>query len=144
MKNLVKAALSVMTLLVLAGCASGPGFKEVSSGFPSLAPENGRIFFYRIAAMGAAVQPDVMLNSKKVGNAVPMGFFFVDSAPGDYEVTTSTEVKKTLTFHLDAGQTRYVRLNISMGFMVGHVYPELMEDTIGAKEIQQTKSVTKM
>lgn len=35
-----------------------------------------------------------------------------------------------------ADQTRYVRLNISLGFFVGHVYPELIEPDIGEKEIQ--------
>lgn len=49
----------------------------------------------------------------------------------------------TLTFRLERGQTRYVRLNISMGLMVGHVYPELVEDAVGKKEIEKTKSIEK-
>jgi hypothetical protein len=85
----------------------------------------------------------VKLNGEKVGSAVPQGFFYVDRPAGDYEFTTTTELKKSLTFHLDAGQTRYVKLSISMGFMVGHVYPELVENTVGASEIQKTKSVSK-
>lgn len=93
--------------------------------------------------IGAAVQPEVKLNGERVGSAVPKGFFYVDRSPGDYEVTTTTELKKSLTFHLDAGQTRYVRLNISFGFMVGHVYPELVEESVGKTELEKTKSTTK-
>jgi hypothetical protein len=125
----------------LAGCASGPPFKEVSASFPALAPDKGRIFFYRPSAAGAAVKPDVNLNGQVVGSSVSHGFFFVDRPAGDYKVSTTTEVEKTLTFHLDRGQTRYVRLNISMGFMVGHVYPTLAEPDVGKKEIEQTKSI---
>ncbi len=54
---------------------------------------------------------------------------------------TSTEVDRSLSFTLDAGQTRYVRLNISMGFFVGHIYPELVEPEVGAKEIVECSYV---
>jgi hypothetical protein len=66
------------------------------------------------------------------------GFFYVDRPAGSYEVVTSTEVERKLSFTLDKGQTRYVRLEVSMGFFVGHVYPELVEPDVGAKEIQET------
>jgi Protein of unknown function (DUF2846) len=140
MKMSLKIAVTAL-LLALAGCASGPGFKDASNSFSAVPSGSGRIFFYRIATLGAAVQPSVRLNGEKVGSAVPEGFFYVDRAPGDYEVATTTELKKTLTFHLDQGQTRYVRLSISMGFFAGHVYPELVDDGVGAKEIEKTKMV---
>jgi Protein of unknown function (DUF2846) len=137
-----KFRITVTALLfALAGCASGPAYKDVSSSFSAIASGNGRIFFYRTATMGAALQPSVMLNGQKVGSAVPGGFFYVDRPPGDFEVATTTELKKTLTFHLDEAQTRYIRLSISLGLIVGHVYPELVEDSVGAGEIQKTKMV---
>jgi hypothetical protein len=37
---------------------------------------------------------------------------------------------------LDRGQTRYVRLNISSGFFVGRVYPELVDDDVAGREIK--------
>jgi hypothetical protein len=129
--------------MLLAACASGPSYKDVNAGFAAIPSGQGRVFVYRTAVVGAAVQPDVKLNGEKIGSAVPKGFFYVDRPPGDYLVTTTTELKKTLTFHLDAGQTRYVRLGISMGVMVGHVYPELVDESEGAQEIQSTKLVAK-
>jgi len=137
-----KKLMMVVALLALGGCASGPAYKDVSGSFAAVPAQSGRIFFYRVATMGAAVQPEVKLNGQAVGKAVPKGFFFVDRAPGDYEVNTTTELKKALTFHLDAGQTRYVRLGISMGLMAGHVYPELVEDSVGKAELEKTKSIT--
>jgi hypothetical protein len=44
--------------------------------------------------LGAAVQRAVKLNGEVVGKAVPQGFFYVDRPPGDYTVTTATEVEK--------------------------------------------------
>lgn len=132
---LTKFAFLCLLAPALVGCASGPKYSQVRSTLPPLPADNGRIYFYRTAVVGAAVQPAVKLNGEKVGIAKAKGFFFVDSPPGNFEVETSTEVKRLLSLTLEEGQTRYVRLNVSMGFFVGHVYPELVETQVGEKEI---------
>lgn len=144
MNRLASLSLAAV-LVVVSGCASGPGFKSVSATFPPVPAGSARIFFYRNSNMGAgaAVQPAVNLNGQKVGNAVPGGFFYVDRPPGDYEVTTTTELKKTLTFHVDAGQVRYVRLALAFGVMVAHINPELVEAQQAQPEIEKTKSPKK-
>ena len=137
----VMLVVLIVAAAALAGCAtSGPKFTEMTAttGAPA-APGSGRIYFYRTAVLGAAVQPDVRLNGQVVGSAVPRGFFFVDRPAGNYEVTTSTEVERKLTFTLEPGQARYVRLNISMGFFVGHVYGELVDEAKGKAEIADTR-----
>jgi len=118
---------AVPLVLLLAGCATGPKYAEVVSTLPSLTPSEGRIYFYRPSALGAAVQPDIKLNGQKVGTAKPHGFYFVDRAPGDYEVTAATETEKKLTFTLEPRQERYVRLKIQMGLFVGRIVPELVD-----------------
>ena len=105
--------------------------------------QNGRIFFYRVTSLGVALQPEVKVNGTGVGKSVAKGFFFIDRPAGDYEVNTTTELKKALTFHLDAGQTRYVRFGYSMGLLAGHVYPELVDESVGKAELEKTKSITK-
>lgn len=122
-------------VLLLPGCASGPKFAEVRDTVPPLAAGNGRIFFYRTMTMGAAVQPPVKLDGTKIGVAKPRGLFFVDRPPGNYQVETSTEVSRRLSLSLEDQQTRYVRLNLTMGFAVGHVSPELVEPSVGESEI---------
>src|SRR5215813_7767848 len=131
------ALLAVAASLLLSACAtSGPKFSQMGSTLAATKPDTGRIYFYRTTALGAAVQPSVRLNGEVVGKAVPNGFFYVDSPPGNYQVATETEVERKLTFTLEAGQVRYVRLNISMGFFVGHVYGELVDESKGLKEIE--------
>ena len=141
MKKRFINSLIIMSLIFFASCASRVPFIELN---PSLTPENpgsGRVFFYRPSAAGAAVQPQIMLNGESIGKAISHGFFYLDLPPGDYEVVTSTEVKRKLSFVLDKGQTRYVRLNIAIGFFVGHVYGELVDENEAIKQIEKCKYI---
>jgi hypothetical protein len=143
MKTMLKASALFLTLFFLIGCASGPKYAEIAKTIPELAPDKGRIYIYRNSILGAAIQPKVKLNGEVIGSAVPKGFYFVDRSPGNYKMMTSTEVDRTLSFVLEKEQTRFVRLNISIGFFVGHVYPELVDDEVGKKEINECSYVDK-
>ena len=139
MKNKILFLALTLAVAVISGCASGTSFSEYKASLPPLNPDKGRIFFYRTAVLGAAVQPSVRVNGVALGKAQPKGFFFYDCDPGEYVIETSTEVTRKLSLVIAKAQERYVRLNISMGFMVGHVYPELVEDALGKQEIQECK-----
>jgi hypothetical protein len=131
-----KTALLATTLvLVLSGCASGAKYTEVKSTIPLLESSQGRVYFYRPSALGAAVQPDIKLNGQKVGKAKPHGFYFVDRAPGNYEVTAATETENKLTFTLEPKQERFVRLKMQMGVFVGRVIPELVDKAEAESEL---------
>src|SRR5262245_32674392 len=135
-------ALAAVAVALLSGCAtSGPKFSEMGATMLAAKPDVGRIYFYRTALIGAAVQPEVRLNGEKVGKVVPNGFFYVDRPAGNYQVVTETEVEKKLTFTLEPGQVRYVRLDISMGFGVGHVYGELVDEDKAKSEIAGTRYI---
>ncbi len=131
------AALLMVALLT--ACASGPKHSEVASSIPGLKPDQGRVYLYRSnSMMGAAIQPNITINGRVMGESKPGGFFFVDLPAGPVEIATSTEVEKKLTFTLDAGQIRYVRTSIGFGLMVGRVYPELVDNAVGQKEVADT------
>lgn len=139
MKKSVSFVILVFVISLLSSCATGMKFTKVQ---PKLVPDNpelGRIFFYRPSAFGAALQPDVMLNNKKVGEALAEGFFYVDRPSGKYEVVTSTEVERKVSFTLEKGQTRFIRFSTSMGFFVGHVYGELADESVALSEIKDCK-----
>jgi hypothetical protein len=128
-------ALSAMIGLAFSGCATGPKFGEMGGTLPQLKSDSGRIYIYRTTILGTAVQPDVKLDGKVVGSAKPKGFFYVDCAPGNHQISSSTEVTRTLSLTLEPGQVRYVRLNLSMGFLVAHVYPELVDPDQGKNDL---------
>ena len=139
MKKILGLFALVTAAALFTGCASGPKYSTIKSTFPPLAQDSGRIYFYRNSILGAAVQPAVKLNGNEVGTAKADGFFYVDRPAGNFTVETSTEVTRRLSLMLDTNQTRYVKLNISMGFFVGHVYPELVDNVTGEKEIIECK-----
>lgn len=143
MKKLLVLATLAVALLALTGCATGPGYAQMANTIPPVPADKGRIYFYRPSMLGAAVQPAVRLDGKEVGTAKSQGFFYVDAEPGSHFVETTTEVSRRLSFTLEKGQTRYVKLSISMGFAVGHVYPQLVDDAVGQKEVADCKYIGK-
>ena len=121
--------------LFMISCASGPTYKEMAGQTPPVSEENGRVYVYRTTTLGAALQPEVRLDGQSVGKAVPLGYFYIDCPPGNHRIATATEVDRELTFQLDKRQVRYVRLNVSMRFFVGHVYPDLIDTEEAVEQI---------
>jgi hypothetical protein len=123
---------------ILAGCAAtGTKYEEMDTSLPSIESGMGRIYFYRPGKVwGGAIRPKVWLNGQVIGKSTPGGFFYVDSKPGDYQVSLTSEVEKSLTFTLDEGQTRYVRLSVGMGVAVYRVYPELKDQSEALPELR--------
>jgi hypothetical protein len=142
MMSRIRLLVIVVLSALLAACASGPRLAEIQSQIPNLDPAQGRLYFYRSDSfVGGGVQPNILVNGQVAGKSVPGGFFFVDARPGPVEVSCSTEVEKKLSLVLDAGQTRYVRTVVGMGFFVGRVYPELVDNAEGAKMVAEAKYI---
>ena len=140
----MKKFLHMVTLVFIVGffsaCASGPGFQEVNPSLVSDQPDMGRIFFYMPSSMGAAFQPEVLLNEEAVGRAKSLGYFYVDRPPGDYKVYARNDADRAVSFTLEKGKTRFIRLSVSMGF-AGKVYGEVVEESVGLSEIQKCKTI---
>ena len=140
MKVSAKITFVLIITLFLGGCATkGPSFSELAPSINELPSNTGRIYLYRTTVLGAALQPNIKINNEVAGKSIARGFFYVDKEPGNYEIMTSTEVDRKLSLVLEEGQTRYVRFGVSMGFFVGHVYPELVSSKVGRQEFQECK-----
>lgn len=140
MKTYLKRLILLITVISLTSCASGPTFDVFKTTIPDLNPDTGRVYIYRLSTFGGvATQPDVMFNGEKIGEAVVNGFFYVDRPAGSYEIMTSTEVDRKLSFTLGNNQTRYIRLRVSLGFFREHVYPALVEEQEALEEIKYCK-----
>lgn len=144
LKNIFHTVLICTLLPLLAACASGPTYKDLSAKEAPPAANMARVYVYRTGSMfGAAVQPSVKLDGQKVGDAVPGGYFYVDVPAGDHRISADTEVKRETSFTVAAGETRYVRLEVSMGFMAGHISPTLVEPGQGKGELAECSYVGK-
>lgn len=139
MKRLYACFSFAALVLILTSCATGLTFTDVQPSVTPKSPNAGRIFFYRPSALGAALRPEVLVNGEKVGEAISWGFFYVDRPPGEYEVITTTEVKRKVSFILAPNQTRFIRFSTGVGFFVGHVYGELVDNDVGLSEIKGCK-----
>jgi hypothetical protein len=139
MKRRIICFATTAVALTLLSCASGLRFADSQPKLTADSHALGRIFFYRPSSLGAAIRPAVRLNGEVVGQAISQGFFYVDRPPGQYEVVTQTEVARKVSFVLEGGQTRFIRLSASMGFFVGHVYGELVDEQEGLAQIKKCK-----
>jgi hypothetical protein len=137
------AVLMMVATIGLAGCATqGVPYKDQEAKLPQLAASDGRVFVYRSSSLGFAVQPTVYLNGAAIGTAVPNAVYFVDRPKGTYEISTSTEVEKKVTFVLDPGEVKYVRLTPTFGLLVGRIVPELVAKDEATKELLDLTFVT--
>ena len=133
----IQPAFACVLLILLSACASsGPTFSEMQNSVMAPSGNMGRIYVYRTSILGAAIQPSVKLDGVTVGDAVPRGYFYIDKPAGSYKISTETEVDRAVSLTLEAGQTRYVRLDPTFGFVVGHISPILVEAGQGQSEIK--------
>jgi hypothetical protein len=123
-RRLAACAAAAIASIMLVGCASGPKFSDYRRTAPPCSAGQGRIWFYRPSAFGAAVQPAVRMDGRVVGRAVPHGFFSADTTPGPHEVSAATEWTHTTKIIVKPNCENYVQLNMMMGLLVGHVVPE--------------------
>ncbi|MBC7955145.1 MAG: DUF2846 domain-containing protein, partial [Cytophagales bacterium] len=90
--RVLRSVFALLMVALLSACATGPKMSEVSASIKPVQANEARVYFYRSSSMmGAAIQPNILLNGKVVGESKPGGFFFVTTAPGPMEVSTSTE-----------------------------------------------------
>jgi hypothetical protein len=139
-KTLTRVVMLCAFLPLLAACASGPTFADLHASEPTVSADSGRIYLYRTAPFlggGAAVQPAIKVDGIKVGDAVPGGYFYIDKPAGTYKISTATETEESVNMTVAAGDTRYVRFDISMGLLIGHISPSIIDPQQGAQEIKE-------
>ncbi len=141
--NFVRVAAFCAAGTLLAGCASGPTFAELHASEPAVAADLARIYFYREASMvGSAVQPSVYVNGVAVGSAVPGGYFYIDRPAGEYDISTTTEKTESIKATVQPGDVRYIRLDIGMGVVAGHISPTPVLPEQAAGEIAKCHFLT--
>ncbi len=119
-----------------AAYASGPKYAVHHASEPAVSPDQGRIYFYRESSFaGMVLEPAIKIDGVKVGESSSGKYFYIDRPPGTYTISTTTEKEETTSVSLAAGQTIYVKTEVSIGFLAGHVSPELVTDDKAVSEI---------
>lgn len=117
------SAAALMVLMWLQGCAAtGPTGSELGAKLDAVPAGYGRVVLFRSSGMmGAALQPDLLIDGQVVGSSKPGGFVYADVGPGKRVISASTEAAARLELEVLAGRTYYVRSAISMGLVVGRI-----------------------
>jgi hypothetical protein len=136
MKTFRLFLMAVCMAVFATGCASGVRYSEYRTTLKPPADGQGRIWFYRPSAGGAAVQPNVNLDDQVVGRAKPHGFFFVDTSPGLHRVQCTTEWPQKAEVMVTTNQNSYVRLDIEIGIFVGHIVPREVSEAQATEDMQ--------
>lgn len=106
----LKRVAAVAIVGLLAGCA-GQKYESLHGRIPPIEAGKGRIYFYQPQPTNlAAAQQKLRVNNEVVGRNKPGSFFFVDRPAGSYVVTNLYWTGDGVSFMLDPGQTRYVRV----------------------------------
>ncbi len=134
-------ALLLCAVALLAACAGetrAPSrLADSVAVLPEPNPDQGRIYFYRPRGLlFSAVEPDVIVNDRKVGVSVQGQVFYRDAYPGDYEIFLTSDSERFLILSLEAGQTRFVRTSLAFSLLPPRLTPKLVKQAQGRQEVQ--------
>jgi len=118
--------------------AADTTYAVLHSSEPALASDLGRIYLYRVSSVfGMTLQPTIKIDGQSTGGDASSGdYFYIDRPAGTYIISTSTEKTEQVSVTVVAGQSVYVKFKVSMGFLVGHVSPSVVDPQVAAGEIK--------
>ena len=140
MNKYIRMLILAAGVMLMAGCAGtlGPQFESVDR----IPYGKALIYIYRSPKFaGSAVAFDIHHNDKVVTHLASGGYYPYITNPGVVELWAKTESRSSLSVHIRAGETRYVKGAVGVGFFVGRPKLELVGNITGAKEIRECKLI---
>lgn len=115
--------LALILIGTLSGCAAsgpppGPVFASVQQSLPSLAPDKGRVYFFRQHAYGGSLMPVTIARAgRPIGTNYDGSVMYMDFDPGRSEFTLSSANAlsighATLPIDVVAGQSAFVEIYV--------------------------------
>jgi len=134
----------VIYLVLISGCsATGPVYKKVDT-----IPEGqALVYIYRPGKfMGGGVVFDVhsgnIEDETEIVELRSGGYFPYFTQPGELQLWAKTESTTSLTLDLKAGDLRYVRGTVGVGFLIGRPKLTEVDEQTGAAEIKECVLLT--
>jgi len=143
----VRRALSLLSLLALAACASSPTansqLDQEGKQFLHPAPDKGAIYVYRQGLMGMVRPVDVTVAGGAPAKLGHKTYLRVDGPPGPIEVACRAgDGTNARQVEVQPGQTRFVAVSMSAGLLgpgceVAEVSPDEGRSAVmGARRVQ--------
>jgi hypothetical protein len=134
---------ALVAVLICSACAtSGPTGSEVTTG--SIASGAARLIIYRVSPMGFAIQPDYIVDGKKITASSPNGFLICDLPPGRHEVAVNNMIISQNLFGVGSdkvvvdmrpGTTSYVHAQVQVGLTAGALSLMQVAEAQGRKDV---------
>lgn len=136
--------LSLLALLLLAGCASVPldSAQEDTRGkqFAPPPPDRGSLYVYRQGPMGAPVSLGVTLAGRAEARLAQDTFVWLEPAPGAIDVRcTGTDGSADTVVNVGPGETRFVEVAYHPGLMGSRCAVKEVTDAEGRAAVLQGK-----
>ena len=127
-------------VLALSGCVtSGRPAGQTTSAAVSASPPAGeaRLFFYRedFALLGA-IEPEIVVNGKRVGTSRSGEAFFRDAAPGRYQIYTSHNPDYIVEVRVEAGEEAFIKVEPRLQGLNTKLTTVLMDPTLAGQEME--------
>jgi hypothetical protein len=136
--------LGIILVLAIAavtqyGCANlGKQFEPVAS----MAADKATVYVYRPSRWaGGGVFYTVNAGSAPIAKLYNGGYFPYTASPGELELWAQTESKSSVTLDLKAGDVKYVKGTIGIGFFIGRPTLSVMDAANGQEEIKECKLI---
>jgi len=129
--------LPVLLAAVVAGCATGPEYKDIGSELAPIEAGKGRVYIYR-PQLSFLYVGGVTLNGEPVRVPGAGGFVYVDKTPGKYKVEGDAVTDESTTFQLDAGKEVYIRITVDAGgYFLYTITPQITDRPTAVQEMQE-------
>jgi hypothetical protein len=121
------------------GCASlGKSF-ELVTGTPS---DQSVVYIYRPSSfVGGGVSYTVYSGKKAITKLYNGGYYPYVTAPGEVELWAETESKSSVTVDVKAGETKYVKGTVGVGFFIGRPNLSIVDPAVAQTEIKECKLI---
>ncbi|TNF92924.1 MAG: DUF2846 domain-containing protein [Gammaproteobacteria bacterium] len=131
-------------MAILSGCsATGPIYQEVDS----VPDGKALVYIYRPGKfMGGGVVFDVHAGNVEDDMAIVElrsgGYYPYFAQPGELQLWAKTESMTSLTLDINAGDRRYIKGTVGVGFLVGRPKLTEVDEQTGAREIKECVLLT--
>jgi hypothetical protein len=135
-------ALSVASLVVMAGCTSvpmGDPQRDAALKTFNVPQDKAAVYVYRNESLGAAVKMDVSLDGKPIGTTGAKTYLYEEVAPGHHQLVSKAENDSTLDFDAVAGKATYVWQEVKMGLMYARNKLQLVDEQTGQAGVKESK-----
>jgi hypothetical protein len=137
-----RALALLIATMALVGCANVPkGTVQQDLAAKQFTPqaETASLYIYRDEIFGAAVPMTVTVNNQHIGQSGPKSYFYLNVAPGQYNIESVAENTASVTLDVEAAKNYFVWQEVKMGFAVARTHLTHMDEVAGRKGVMASE-----